>query len=110
MSMAIRFRSARIQAKREFRSTLTGPGIYVVLSLIFFGVSLGYFRNRLLEVAEQGVINILNPGQTPWFYAIGLAALYLGVCAAISISRERDMGTLEVLFLRPRRQFVLCDG
>lgn len=101
MSMAVRFRSARIQAKREFRSTLTGPGIYVVLSLIFLGVSFGYFRNRLLEVVEQGIIGILNPGQTPWLYAIGLAALYLGVCAAISISRERDVGTLEVLFYGP---------
>lgn len=33
--------------------------------------------------------------------AMGLAAVYLGVCAAISISRERDMGTLEVLFYGP---------
>lgn len=101
MSMAVRLRSARIQAKREFRSTLTGPGIYVVLSLIFLGVSAGYFRSRLLEVGVEGVIEILNPGQDPWFMAMGLAAVYLGVCAAISISRERDMGTLEVLFYGP---------
>lgn len=101
MSMAVRVRSARVQAKREFRSTINGLGIYVVLALTFFAVSWFYFRGKLFEVAEAGVINILYPGQDPWFYALGLTAAYLGVCAAISISRERDIGTLEVLFYGP---------
>lgn len=101
MSMSHRLNSVRVQAKREFRSTLNGLGIYVMLTLVFLGISYLYFRGTLVEVIDAGIINILHPGQEPFYYAVGLAAAYLGLCAAISISRERDMGTIEVLFYGP---------
>jgi len=37
----------------------------------------------------------------PSFRSVGLAATYLGLCSSLSISRDRDLGTMEVLFYGP---------
>lgn len=101
MSMAHRVNAVRVQAKRELRSTLNGLGIYVVMSLIFVAISFWGFRSQLFEVMQAGIIPLQNPILIPFYLAVGLAAAYLGLCAALSISRERDMGTIEVLFYGP---------
>lgn len=101
MSMSHRLNAVRVQAKREFRSTLNGVGIYVVMSLVFLATSYLLVRPALFEVNETGVVAYLNPMMTPLYVAVGLSAAYLGLCAAISIARERDMGTIEVLFYGP---------
>lgn len=101
MSMAHRVNAVRVQAKREFRSTMNGLGIYVVMSLIFVAISFWGFRSQLYDVIQEGIVPLQNPVLVPFYLAVGLAAAYLGLCAALSIARERDMGTIEVLFYGP---------
>lgn len=101
MSMSHRVNAIRVQTKRELRSTLYGTGLYIVLFLIFLGTSYLFLRSSLFNVTDAGIMALRNPITQPLFFAIGLAAAYLGLCAAISISRERDLGTLEVLFYGP---------
>lgn len=101
MSMAHRVNAVRVQAKRELRSTVNGLGIYVVMSLIFLAISIWGFRSTLFSVTEAGISALQNPILNPFYLAVLLAASYLGLCAALSISRERDLGTIEVLFYGP---------
>lgn len=101
MSMAHRMNAVRVQAKREFRSTLNGVGIYVVLAVIFAAISYGMFRSILFDITQAGVLPLKSPILDPFYVSVGLSAAYLGLCAALSISRERDLGTLEVLFYGP---------
>jgi len=101
MSMSHRLNAVRVQAKREFRSTMNGLGIYVVMALVFFIASYASVRPLLFDVSQTGVETYMNPFLDAFFYAVGISGAYLGLCAAISIARERDLGTLEVLFYGP---------
>lgn len=101
MSMAARVNAAKVTAARELRSTVYGFGIYVVLAFIFVVVSYFGIHNTLGNIAQDGAVSSSNPIGVPFFVSVGFAAAYLGLCSAISISRERDQGTLEVLFYGP---------
>lgn len=102
---AYRTNVVRTVAKRDLRSTLYGIGMYFVLTLIFLAVSYVSIRNSLFQVTENGLWAFPSPINAPFFFSIGLAATYLGLVSAISISRERDQGTLEVLFYGPVDSF-----
>lgn len=101
MSSAYRFNAVRVIAKRELFSTLYGLGLYIVLAIIFLLTSYGSVRLSLLNVVENGLEALPNPIAWPFFLTVFLAATYLGLCSAIAISREREQGTLEVLFYGP---------
>lgn len=101
VSMAYRLNAIKVTTKRELRSTLYGLGLYVVMTLIFLGAAYLSIRQSLVSVVENGLMVLPNPITQPFFLTVGLASTYLGLCAAIAISRERDQGTLEVLFYGP---------
>lgn len=101
MSVSDRIHVAKVAAKREIKSTLYGAGIYVTLTLIFLAVSYFFVNSSIRNVIDSGVLALRNPIADPFFFAMGLGGAYLGLCSALSISRERDQGTLEVLFYGP---------
>lgn len=101
MSVGYRIHAIKVSTKREIRSTLYGVGIYVVLALIFLISSYVFVNSTLRSVADAGIQALTNPITSPLFVAVGLAATYLGLCSSLSISRDRDLGTMEVLFYGP---------
>lgn len=101
MSISYRTNTVKVTAKREFFSTVYGVGLYAVLFFIFLLTSYLSIRVSLLNVMQNGLQALPNPITSPFFTAVFLAATYLGLCSAISISREREQGTLEVLFYGP---------
>lgn len=101
MSTSARLHAVRVTAKREFRSTLYGIGIYATLFLIFLATSYFFVSSSLRTVLDVGIMAFRNPITEPFFFSVGLAATYLGLCSALAISRERDQGTMEVLFYGP---------
>lgn len=101
MSMSFRAHAVKVSAKRELRSTLYGIGIYLVLALIFLATAYFFVNNSIRNTLDAGIWAIRNPITVPFFYSVGLAAAYLGLCSALSVSRDRDQGTLEVLFYGP---------
>lgn len=96
-----RAHAIKVTAKRELRSTLYGLGLYVVLFVIFLLTAYGSIRISLLNVVNNGLEALPNPITSPFYLTVFLAATYLGLCSAIAISRERDQGTMEVLFYGP---------
>jgi ABC-type transport system involved in multi-copper enzyme maturation permease subunit len=101
MSMSYRARAIRVTAKRELFSTLYGLGLYIVLFVIFLLTSYASIRISLLNVVNNGLEALPNPITSPFYLTVFLASTYLGLCSAIAISREREQGTLEVLFYGP---------
>lgn len=101
MSLPLRLHAAKVTAKREVKSTLYGVGLYVTLCLVFFSASFFFVRGTLRSMIDQGVLAAPNPLMGSLFIAVGLAAIYLGLCSSLTISRDRDLGTLEALFYGP---------
>ncbi|MFS8572301.1 MAG: ABC transporter permease subunit, partial [Clostridia bacterium] len=101
MSVSHRIHAIRVATKREIRSTLHGIGLYVVLSLVFLVASYVFANTVLRNVGDAGILALPNPVTLPLIVSTGLAAAYLGLCSSLSISRDRDLGTMEVLFYGP---------
>lgn len=99
-----RFRRARVIwtiASRDLRSHVFGVSLYVAVALILLGVSHFALRNALWQVEQNGLMVLADPVGYPFFLALWLMAVYMGLMAAVTIARERDNGTLEVLFYGP---------
>ena len=99
-SWSDRWRTIAVLSRRELLGVLYGPGPYVVLALgalAVLPVVAGYIdaveRSRILVLADAFTL--------PFFVAATLAALFLALAAIATTSRERDQGTLEVLFYGP---------
>lgn len=101
MSIAHRAHAIKVATKREIKSTLYGIGLYFTLFLIFIAASYFFVNSSLRNVFDGGILALTNPITEPFFFSAGLAATYLGLCSALAISRDRDLGTLEVLFYGP---------
>lgn len=98
--MKYRFNAIRVIARRDIKSTVNGLGIYVAASLAFL-VAMLFVRSNLHGVTENGLMVMANPLNYPLLIAVIIGAIYLALTSTISVSRERDQGTLEVLFYGP---------
>ncbi|NMB46844.1 MAG: ABC transporter permease subunit [Firmicutes bacterium] len=98
--MKDRSNAISVIARRDISSTVNGLGIYVAASLAFL-VAMLFVRSNLKGVTENGLMVMGNPLNYPLFIAVIIGATYLALTSAISVSRERDQGTLEVLFYGP---------
>ena len=98
--MKYRRNAIGVIARRDIKSTVNGIGIYVAASLAFL-VSMLFVRSNLKGVTENGLMVMVNPLNYPLFIAVIIGATYLALTSTISVARERDQGTLEVLFYGP---------
>ncbi|MCB9151990.1 MAG: ABC transporter permease [Caldilineaceae bacterium] len=95
-----RWRAVRLIQQRELRTMLFGFGLYVVIALGLMAAIL-LLRNYLNFVQESGLLVMSGAFNFPLFAVIFLAAIYLAVSSVTTIARERDQGTMEVLFYGP---------
>jgi ABC-type transport system involved in multi-copper enzyme maturation permease subunit len=85
---------------RASQSTLNSLGIYITLAAGLLTASLVVHNN--LRYTERSLIFVtLEPLFLPILVNLALVAVYLAVTSSISIARERDRGTLEVLLYGP---------
>jgi len=87
-------------AVRELRSTARGPGIYVVMTVSAI-VAAVLLRSVVYAITQNGLMVIASPLNNPLYVSTAISATYLALLSALSISRERDQRTLEVLFYGP---------
>ncbi|MGQ9746704.1 MAG: ABC transporter permease [Candidatus Caldatribacteriaceae bacterium] len=86
--------------KRDFFYTLYNFGYYGVLFASFL-VSSFFLKNFLDASREEDILVSAFPLNYPLYLTLIIISLYLVIVSAISISREREQGTLEVLFYGP---------
>jgi ABC-type transport system involved in multi-copper enzyme maturation permease subunit len=101
MNWLLRLNSIKVQSRRDIKSSVFSMGIYVVLTAVLLFTSFQSLRGNLFVISEAKVSVLQNPLLNPFFNTMMLLAVYLGLCSAMSISKERDLGTLEVLFYGP---------
>ena len=95
-----RWNAASLIYQRDLWTMLFGPGIYVVSSLTMFVVFL-LLRNYMDFVSESGLVVLSGAFNFPLFVTIFLSAFFLALSSVTTIARERDLGTIEVLFYGP---------
>jgi len=87
-------------SKRDLHSTLRSWGIYIVAFLSFIASSF-ILKNYLDSIKADDILISADPLNYPLFVSVIIISFYLAILSAISISREKDQGTLEVLFYGP---------
>ena len=95
-----RWHLARTVQRRDLRATLYGFGLYVTLSAAV-AVAATVLRNYVRSVQDGGLYILANPFALSLFGAVVLSSVYLALVSTTAIARERDQGTLEVLFYSP---------
>lgn len=98
--MLLKLNTVWVLTKYELRSTIHGIGIYLTIltSLI---VSSFILQNYLRSIGRDQILITTNPVAYPLFIAIAICTIYLALASVISVAREKDMQTLEVLFYGP---------
>ena len=85
---------------RDFFSALKGLGPYVAPTISFL-VSSFLVKNHMGNIPENDILVSADPLIFPLMVSLVVAAIYLAMISSISISRDKDQGTLEVLFYGP---------
>jgi len=96
-------------SKRDLYSTLRSWGIYIVAFLSFIASSF-ILKNYLDSIKENDILISADPLNYPLFISVIIISFYLAILSAISISREKDQGTLEVLFYGPVSSSIYILG
>jgi ABC-type transport system involved in multi-copper enzyme maturation permease subunit len=95
-----RWSAAGVIAWREARATLRGASGYVGLTIALIAAAWMLLIDvRALKAA--GLLVRADPFRAPAAAALLVLALFLAVSAAVSAARDRESGTLEVLFYGP---------
>jgi ABC-type transport system involved in multi-copper enzyme maturation permease subunit len=96
-------------AWREARAVMRGLGGYVALTLALVAATWVLLIDvRALEAA--GLVVLADPFRAPLAIAMLVLAVYLAISAAVSTARDRESGTLEVLFYAPVDEITCVLG
>jgi len=95
-----RWRLARAVQRRGLRAAIYRIGPYATLSAAI-ALAAAVLRNHVKSAQDSGFVVLSNPLVTPLFGAAILCSVYLAVASTRTICREREQGTLEVLFYGP---------
>jgi len=98
--LSLSLHAVKALSKRDLYSTLRSWGIYVAAFLSFLASSF-ILKNYLDSIKEDDIFISTSPLNYPLFISVVIISFYLAILSAISISREKDQGTLEVLFYGP---------
>ncbi len=86
--------------KRDLLYALYSWGYYGAIFASFLASSF-LLKNFLDAIREEDILVSAFPLNYPLYITLIVISLYLVIMSAISISREREQGTLEVLFYGP---------
>lgn len=97
---ATRWRVVGVIAWREAKAAMRGVGGYVALTVALIAATwMLLIDARALEAG--GLLVLADPFRSPLAIAMLVLAVFLAVWAAVSAARDRESGTLEVLFYGP---------
>ena len=93
-------RVVRVLTVRDLLSTIKGWGPYIAATISFL-VSSFLIKNYLTTLKENDILISSDPLNFPLMVSLIVVSLYLAIYSTVSVSREKDQGTLEVLFYGP---------
>ncbi len=96
-------------AWREAKAALRGIGCYVALTVALLAAT-WILLVDVRALAAAGLLVLSDPFRPPLGVAMLILALYFAVSAAVSAARDRESGTLEVLFYGPVDEIAYVLG
>ena len=109
MKITLPIHTVKVLVKRDLFSALRGSGLYVVSSVLFLSAAF-IVKNYLDSIKKNDVFVSHNPLSSAFSIPMVIVSVYLALVSAASISREKDQGTLEVLFYGPVSYFSYVIG
>lgn len=100
---------AGVIAWREARGAIRGLGGYVALTLALVA-AIWILRIDVRALEAGGLLALADPFRPPVAMAMLVLALFLAVSGAVSVARDRESGTLEVLFYGPVDEITYILG
>ena len=94
------FHTIRVLAGREFNMTMRSSSTYAVLG-VALGLAGWMLSNDVALVRSNGLMVHAAPFRGPLLGALLVLSFFLALSAVLSVARDRDRGTLEVLFYGP---------
>lgn len=99
-ALDLRLHAAWTVATRELRLALTGVGAYVAAAIALLAAG-WIVSHDVRAIRATDLLVLEHPFQSSATVIVLLLSLFLGVSTVVSVARERDRGTLEVLFYGP---------
>lgn len=93
-------RAVGVLGRREFRVTMTSSLTYGVVA-VAVGLAAWILSNDVALVRDNGLLVSAAPLRDPLVGSMLVVSLFLALLAVLSVARDRDQGTLEVLFYGP---------
>ena len=90
----------RILVYREIKSTLHGFGFYLVLSISLF-ISTLVMKEYIQIILLDGILVSRDLLNYPLYLSVLIGSLYLALTSTITITKEKEEGTLQTLFFSP---------
>ncbi len=95
-----RWHLARTIQRRDLRATLHSFSLYITLS-VAIAAAATVLRNYVKSVQDDGLYVLAHPFVVPFFATAILSSIYMAIVSTTTVARERDRGSLEVLFYSP---------
>lgn len=95
-----RFYILRTLVNREIKSTFNGFGFYLVLSISLL-ISTLVLKEYLQTIETNGILVSQDLLNYPLYFSVLTGSLYLVLTSTITITKEREEGTLQTLFFTP---------
>ena len=86
--------------KRDLRIALFSPALHVVTTISIL-VGIVIIRNYLSYIESNGLYPMPDLFSFPFRWVIIVTGVYLAFSAVVAIARERESGTMELLFYGP---------
>ncbi len=104
-----RWSTAAVIARHEARGLMRGLAVYIAVSLALVAAAwLLLIDVRALEASD--ILVRADPFRAPVVAALMVLAVFLAVSAAVTAARDRESGTLEVLFYGPVDELSYVAG
>jgi len=105
----LRLHAGWVVARREIGNAASALGGYVAIATALLAA--GWIVSNDIRAARAADLLVLeHPFRSAVTVAVLVISLFLGVSAVVSVARERDRGTLEVLFYGPVDEVSYLGG
>lgn len=95
-----RLKCALLLGMKGFKTNLAGWSLYVVTSIMVLSTSL-IIMSYHGSINEDGLLVTGSPLNFPFYLVVIATGIYLSIAVLIAVARERESGTMEVLFYGP---------
>lgn len=103
------FHTSRLIQQRESLSHFWSKGIFITIAISILISS--FFLNNRVRYTQTNIVSVENqPLLIPIVIGVFVIALYLALMLILSIARERERGTLEILLIGPVNETAYVWG